>query len=145
MEVDEVLTGSLDVCPVRELDILFFEVDREFFVHLGTNSVFIESTEYLSIFPLEGERYTLPIEIFLYLKSLREADASLITRSFFVGFDFLHTFSRDLLCDSLRYEGVACLRCRYLDELSLAPEVCDILEEFYGDLACCHSVYDFRI
>jgi hypothetical protein len=88
MEVDEVLTCSLDMRLVWEFYVLLFECYTELLVHLGTNGMFIKSTEYLTIFPLEDERYTLSVEIFLYLECLLETYACLVLRAFFIGFDF---------------------------------------------------------
>ena len=82
MYVDEVFTGSLDMCLVRELDILLFELDRELLVHLRSDCMFVEPTEYLSIFPLQCEGNTLSVEVLLDLEGLSEADASLIACSF---------------------------------------------------------------
>ena len=131
-------TRGLDVCFVWEFDILFLEVDTEFFIHLGTYCMFIKSTEYLPIFPLEGECYTLSVEIFLYLKCLFETYACLILGSFFICFHFFEAFCGDFFCHSFWDEEIACLCCRHLDDLSFASHVSDILEEFYVDLAGCH-------
>jgi hypothetical protein len=46
-------TCCLDVCLVRELDILFLEVYTELLVHLRADCMFIQSTEYLSVFSLQ--------------------------------------------------------------------------------------------
>ncbi len=94
-------TGSLDMCLVRELDILLLELDRELLIDSCSDRMFIESTEYLSILPLQCECDPLSIEVLLDLEGLSEADTSLIACSFFVGFDFLHALGCDLLRDAL--------------------------------------------
>ena len=81
MEVDEVFTGSLDMCLVRELDILLLELDRELLIDSCSDRMFIESTEYLSILPLQCEGNTLSVEVLLDLEGLSESDTSLIACS----------------------------------------------------------------
>lgn len=144
MDIDEVFTCSLDMCPVWELDVLLFECYSEFLVHLSTNSMLVETAEYLPILSLESECNTLPVEFLLYLECLFEADTCLVLASFFIGFDFFETFCSDLFCYPFWYEGITCLGCRDFDYLSLAPEMSDILEEFDIDLADCHNMYEFR-
>lgn len=111
MDIDEVFTCSLDMCPVWELDVLLFECYSEFLVHLSTNSMLVETAEYLPILSLEGECNTLPVEFLLYLECLFEADTCLILASFFIGFDFFETFCSDLFCYPFWYEGITCLGC----------------------------------
>lgn len=139
MDVDKVFTCGFDMRSIRELDILFLECYTEFLFYLSTNSMFIETTEYLTILALKGEGYMLSVEVLLYLECLLETYTGLILTSFFVGFDFLESLYGNFFCYSSRNERITCLWGGDFDNLSLAPEMSDILEKFDIDLASCHK------
>ncbi len=73
MQIDEVSSCHLDVGLIWEVDIFFLEIDPELLLDPSTHIVFIESTEDLGSFALEGELERLPIELFLDVEGFHEA------------------------------------------------------------------------
>ena len=130
VEIDEMGTSSFDVCLVREFDIFFFEGDSIFLIDTTSDLMFIEPTEDLGSFSFQGKFERLTIELFLDVKCLCEAQSRLICGSFFLHFDLLHTIHCDLTSEFLRDEEVASLRTRDFDDLTSAPDIRDISEQF---------------
>lgn len=132
-------TSSLDMCLVREFDVLFLEFETKLLGYLSTDSVFIDATEELGSLPPELHLDMLPIEHLLYVECLFEAFTGLILSSLFVLFEFFESLRSDFFHDSLWDERVASLRSGHLDDISFASEVSNILEEFDGELVGGHS------
>jgi len=63
--------------------------------------------------------------------------------TFLVDFDFFETIRSYLSGNSLWYERVTSLRCGYIDNSSFPTKMSNILEEFYSNLECWHSL-DYR-
>jgi hypothetical protein len=103
----------------------------------------IESTEYFFSFSSEWEFEDLSFQLFLYLESLFESYSRLILCTFLVDFDFFETIRSYLSGNSLWYERVTSLRCGYIDNSSFPTKMSNILEEFYSNLECWHSL-DYR-
>lgn len=141
MEVDEVRSRSFDVSLVWEFDIVFLEIDTPFLVDTSPDFMLRESTEELPIFSFYTEFERLTVEHFLYLKSLLETFTHFILLSFFILLDFFESVWSDFSCDSFWDERVASLRRRDLDDLSLASEVSNVLEEFDREFVVCHREY----
>lgn len=131
-------SGCFDVSLIWKLDILFLESNSEFFIDLGSDSMFIETTEYFPILSLEYKWDTLTIEFFLDLKSLHETHMRLILSSFFIGFDLFHAIFCDLSCESFWYEKIPSLWRWDFDDRPLATDIRDRLEEFYSEFVCRH-------
>ena len=53
MEIDHMSSSGFDMSVIWEFDVFFFEFDIEFFNYSGTDSMFIESTEYFFPFSFE--------------------------------------------------------------------------------------------
>lgn len=139
MKIDEMCTCCFDMSLIWELYILFLESNSEFFIDLCSDSMLIEATEYFSILSLEDEWDTFSIELFLNLKSLHETHMRLILSSFFIGFDLFHAIFCDLSCESFWYEKIPSLRRGDFDDRSFTSDICDRLEEFYGEFVCRHG------
>lgn len=130
MEIDEMRTGSFDMCFIREFDILFLEIDPIFLIDTISDLMLVEPTEDLGSFSFQGEFERLTIEFFLYVECLCETQSRLIGRSFFLNDDLLHSICCDLTSEFLRDEEVASLRTRDFDDLTSAPDIRDINEQF---------------
>lgn len=138
MQIDEVSSCHLDVGLIREMDILFFEIDSEFLLDPSAHIVLIESAKDLGSFALEGELERLTIELFLDVEGFHEAQTSLISSTFFLCFELFHTVWSDLFGELLRDEKIPSLSARDIDDLSTSSDIRDIDEEFYSDLISCH-------
>ena len=129
----------LDMSSIRESDIALLEVDIPLFLYASADIMLIHSTEYFSIFPLEGIFEFLSVEQSLDLIGFLEFLPILILGLLCFFFDLLELIRSDLSCESLRYEHIPSLGARYSDDLPESTEVSNILEELYGECVCSHG------
>lgn len=131
-------TSGFYMTLIRELHIMLLEVDMPLLFDTRNNLMLIYPSENLSIFSLECKFEFLSIEEFLYLIGFLEFHASLVFCFFF----FLLYLTESICCDftgeSLRDEHIASLSARYIDDIPLPSEVCDILQELYSESICSH-------
>ena len=133
MEVDEVCACGLDMSLIWEFHIVLIEVDMPLLFHTRDDIIFIDSSEYFSIFPLESIFECLSVEEFLYLIAFFEFFSGLVFSSFFPGLELSQSLGCHFLRESLRDEHIPSLGARDRDDISLPSEVRDIDEEFYGE------------
>lgn len=129
---------SFYMCLIRELHIMFFEVDMPLLLYAGYHFMFIYPSENLTIFPLECEFELLSIEESLYLIGFLEFHASLIFRFFRFFLYLTESICGHFSSESFRDEHITRLSARYIDDIPLSSEVCDILQELYSESICSH-------
>lgn len=130
---------TFDMCFVRKFDVMFLELDSPFLIDASSDIMFRESSEEFPIFSFYAEFERLSFERFLYFKCFFETFTSLVLFALFLGFKVLEPICCYLSNHSFWYERVPSLRSGDLDNLTLASEVSNILEEFDGELVGWHN------
>lgn len=133
MEVDHMTSNSLYVSFIWKFYILFFEIDLPRVFYFSNHFMLTNSSECLSIFPLQLHIYLFSIKKFLYFICLFESHTSLIFGSFFIVFTFFHELLGELFCHLFWDEEVASLSSRHFDHFSFSSHMSNILEEFNRD------------
>lgn len=130
---------TFDMCFVRKFDVMFLELDSPFLIDASSDIILREPSEEFSILSFYSEVECLSFERFLYFKCFFETFAGLVLLAFFLGFKVLEPICCYLSNHSFWYERVPSLRRGDFDNLTLASEVSNILEEFDGELVGWHK------